>query len=75
MPASTSPTSSRKTVPTALHCSSQPARSCTAPVNAPRRWPKSSDSMSVGASAERFKGWKTAAKSSAKRPLAGSYGT
>ena len=38
------------------HASSQPARSSSAPVKAPRRWPKSSDSMSVGESADRFSG-------------------
>src|SRR6266478_3906533 len=49
---STSPISSRKTVPNGSQVSSQPARSWRAPVKAPRRWPNSSDSMRVGEVAE-----------------------
>jgi len=38
MPGSSSPISSRNTAPSGRQTSSQPARSLTAPVNAPRRW-------------------------------------
>ena len=52
MAGSRSPNSSRNTEPSSGHISSQPLRSATAPVKAPRRWPNSSDSTSVGDSAE-----------------------
>ena len=66
MNGSSSPISSRKTVPSGGQVSSQPARSSRAPVNAPRRWPNSSDSISVGDRAERFSAKKDWLKSPAK---------
>ena len=51
---STSPISSRKTEPSGPHDSRKPSRSAAAPVKAPLRWPNSSDSISVGESAERL---------------------
>ena len=45
-----SPTSSRKMVPPSAR-SKRPGLSATAPVKAPRLWPKSSDSSRVGARA------------------------
>jgi len=48
-----SPTSSRKMVPISAF-SNSPGLSATAPVKAPRLWPKSSDSSSVGARAVQF---------------------
>jgi hypothetical protein len=41
-----SPTSSRKSVPPAAS-SKRPSRRCSAPVNAPRSWPNSSEAISV----------------------------
>ena len=48
-----SPTSSRKIVPPCA-ASKKPARSCKAPVNAPRRWPNSSLSSSDSGTAAQF---------------------
>ena len=52
-PGDMSPTSSRKSVPP-LACSKRPVRWRSAPVNAPRSWPNSSDSSSVSGSAAQF---------------------
>ena len=48
-----SPISSRNSVPPSA-CSKRPARWRSAPVNAPRSWPNSSDSSSVSGSAAQF---------------------
>ena len=50
-------------------------RSSSAPVNAPRRCPNSSDSIRVGESAERFTAWKHVEKSSSKQWRSASKGT
>jgi hypothetical protein len=71
---STSPISSRKTVPSGGQTSSQPEWSDTAPVNAPRRWPNSSDSIRVGDSADRFSGKNDSAQLSRNVPASGSNG-
>ena len=60
-----SPISSRKIVPRSA-CSNQPARAATAPVNAPRSWPNSSDSNSVSGMAAQL----TLMKGASRRLLA-----
>jgi hypothetical protein len=48
-----SPISSRKKVPLSA-TSNRPGLSATAPVNAPRRWPNSSESSRLSLNAEQF---------------------
>ncbi len=69
-----SPISSRKTDPSGGQVSSHPVRSSTAPVNEPLRWPKSSDSTSVGDSADRLRAMKEERKSSTNAWRRGSKG-
>ena len=55
------PTSSRKSVPLSA-CSMRPWREPTAPVNAPRTWPKSSASSSVSGMAPQLMATKRCAR-------------
>ena len=58
-----SPISSKNTLPSGGQTSSQPLRSSSAPVKAPRRWPNNADSTRVDGSAERLMGKKVSEKS------------
>src|SRR5262245_40960732 len=79
VPTGSSPTSSRKSVPPAA-TSKRPRRRCSAPVNAPRSWPKSSDAIKVsgiaaqltltkGPAARRDQAWMARARSSLPVPV------
>ena len=70
----TSPISSRKIAPCGLQRAKTPSWWSIAPVNAPLRWPNSSDSISVSGYCERLMATKPRAKLTTKAPRRSSKG-